>query len=117
MPSDAGNGKRVGAALRGQRFSSDASGDSLWPLAVLKTHADAASDPRESTIISPAAASGADPLGELALSLSGGGCFRAAAFHSSTALRILQRTGLLRNVVALSAVSGGPVRGHPVEVL
>jgi Patatin-like phospholipase len=49
------------------------------------------------------------PLGDLALSFSGGG-YRAAAFHLG-ALRILQRMGLLRDVVALSTVSGGSILG------
>ena len=65
------------------------------------------SDP-QSAIVSPPAG-GTGPLGELALSFSGGG-YRAAAFHLG-ALRILQRTGLLRDVVALSTVSGGSIVG------
>jgi predicted acylesterase/phospholipase RssA len=55
------------------------------------------------------AARGPGPLGDLALSFSGGG-YRAAAFHLG-ALRILQRVGLLRDVVALSTVSGGTIVG------
>src|SRR5215207_1850551 len=49
------------------------------------------------------------PLGELALSFSGGG-YRAAAFHLG-ALRTFHRMGLLRDVVALSTVSGGSILG------
>ncbi|HKP74207.1 MAG TPA: patatin-like phospholipase family protein, partial [Longimicrobiaceae bacterium] len=49
------------------------------------------------------------PLGELALSFSGGG-YRAAAFHLG-ALRMFSRVGLLRDVVALSTVSGGSIVG------
>lgn len=57
----------------------------------------------------PPPAGGAGPLGELALSFSGGG-YRAAAFHLG-ALRLLHRTELLRDVVALSTVSGGSIVG------
>lgn len=49
------------------------------------------------------------PLGELAVSFSGGG-YRAAAFHLG-ALRTFSRVGLLRDVVALSTVSGGSIVG------
>jgi predicted acylesterase/phospholipase RssA len=49
------------------------------------------------------------PLGELALSLSGGG-YRAAGFHLG-ALRLLHRVGLLGDVVGLSTVSGGTLIG------
>ncbi|SEM42801.1 Predicted acylesterase/phospholipase RssA, contains patatin domain [Stigmatella aurantiaca] len=49
------------------------------------------------------------PLGPLALALSGGG-YRAAAFHLG-ALRFLDRMDLLRDVVALSTVSGGTITG------
>ncbi|HEX8692263.1 MAG TPA: patatin-like phospholipase family protein [Longimicrobium sp.] len=52
---------------------------------------------------------GAGPLGDLALSFSGGG-YRAAAFHLG-ALRLLDRVGLLPGVVALSTVSGGSIVG------
>ena len=51
----------------------------------------------------------AGPLGPLAVSLSGGG-YRAAAFHLGT-LRLLHRTGLLKDVVGLSTVSGGTIVG------
>jgi predicted acylesterase/phospholipase RssA len=57
----------------------------------------------------PPPAGGTGPLGELALSFSGGG-YRAAAFHLG-ALRLLHRTELLRDVVALSTVSGGSIVG------
>lgn len=49
------------------------------------------------------------PLGDLAVSFSGGG-YRAAAFHLG-ALRTLSQAGLLRDVVALSTVSGGSIVG------
>jgi predicted acylesterase/phospholipase RssA len=49
------------------------------------------------------------PLGELAVSFSGGG-YRAAAFHLG-ALRTFSQAGLLRDVVALSTVSGGSIVG------
>jgi predicted acylesterase/phospholipase RssA len=53
---------------------------------------------------------GADrPLGNLAVSLSGGG-YRAAAFHLGT-LRFLERVELLEGVVGLSTVSGGTIVG------
>jgi predicted acylesterase/phospholipase RssA len=65
------------------------------------------SDPQTQPV--PPPADGAGPLGELALSFSGGG-YRAAAFHLG-ALRLLQRTELLRDVVALSTVSGGSIVG------
>jgi predicted acylesterase/phospholipase RssA len=65
------------------------------------------SDPQP--LPAPPPAAGTGPLGELALSFSGGG-YRAAAFHLG-ALRLLQRTDLLRDVVALSTVSGGSIVG------
>jgi hypothetical protein len=49
------------------------------------------------------------PLGNLAVSLSGGG-YRAAAFHLGT-LRLMDRVGLLPSVVGLSTVSGGTICG------
>lgn len=49
------------------------------------------------------------PLGNLALSLSGGG-YRAAAYHLGT-LRLMDRVGLLPGVVGLSTVSGGTICG------
>ncbi len=49
------------------------------------------------------------PLGDLALSFSGGG-YRAAAFHLGV-LQLLDRVKLLRGVVALSTVSGGSIVG------
>ena len=49
------------------------------------------------------------PLGNLAVSLSGGG-YRAAAFHLGT-LRFLDRVELLNGVVGLSTVSGGTICG------
>ncbi|HWK88595.1 MAG TPA: patatin-like phospholipase family protein, partial [Longimicrobium sp.] len=49
------------------------------------------------------------PLGNLALSLSGGG-YRAAAFHLGT-LRLIERVGLLPGVMGLSTVSGGTIFG------
>lgn len=49
------------------------------------------------------------PLGNLAMSLSGGG-YRAAAFHLGT-LRMMDRVGLLPSVVGLSTVSGGTICG------
>ena len=49
------------------------------------------------------------PLGNLAISLSGGG-YRAAAFHLGT-LRMMDRVGLLPSVVGLSTVSGGTICG------
>jgi predicted acylesterase/phospholipase RssA len=49
------------------------------------------------------------PLGDIALSLSGGG-YRAAAFHLGT-LRMLHDAGLLGDVVGLSTVSGGTIAG------
>jgi predicted acylesterase/phospholipase RssA len=51
----------------------------------------------------------ARPLGNLAISLSGGG-YRAAAFHLGT-LRFLDRVDLLNGVVGLSTVSGGSICG------
>ncbi|HEY7768126.1 patatin-like phospholipase family protein [Longimicrobium sp.] len=59
----------------------------------------------------PSAAQHPEPgsLGPLALSLSGGG-YRAAAFHLG-ALRLLDRAGLLKDVVGLSTVSGGSIVG------
>lgn len=65
------------------------------------------SDPQPHPAPPPAGGIGA--LGELALSFSGGG-YRAAAFHLG-ALRILGRMDLLRDVVALSTVSGGSIVG------
>lgn len=65
--------------------------------------------PAPSAPPAPAPADGARPLGELALSFSGGG-YRAAAYHLG-ALRMLSRVGLLRDVVALSTVSGGTIVG------
>jgi predicted acylesterase/phospholipase RssA len=65
------------------------------------------SDPQPVPV--PPPATNAGPLGELALSFSGGG-YRAAAFHLG-ALRLLHRTDLLRDVVALSTVSGGSIVG------
>ncbi len=55
----------------------------------------------------PRAARG--PLGAIGLALSGGG-YRAAGFHLG-ALRLLDRAGLLGDVVALSTVSGGTLFG------
>lgn len=49
------------------------------------------------------------PLGNLALSLSGGG-YRAAAFHLGS-MRLMDRVGLLPGVVGLSTVSGGSIVG------
>jgi predicted acylesterase/phospholipase RssA len=49
------------------------------------------------------------PLGNLAVSLSGGG-YRAAGFHLGV-LRLLDRVGLLPSVAALSTVSGGTIVG------
>jgi predicted acylesterase/phospholipase RssA len=49
------------------------------------------------------------PLGNLAMSLSGGG-YRAAAYHLGT-MRLLDRVGLLPSVVGLSTVSGGTICG------
>lgn len=49
------------------------------------------------------------PLGNLAVSLSGGG-YRAAAYHLGT-LRLMDRVGLLPSVVGLSTVSGGTICG------
>jgi predicted acylesterase/phospholipase RssA len=57
--------------------------------------------------VSPSTGHG--PLGPLAISLSGGG-YRAAAFHLGS-LRLLDRVGLLRDVVGLSTVSGGTITG------
>ncbi len=49
------------------------------------------------------------PLGPIGLSLSGGG-YRAAGFHLGV-LGLLSEVGLLRNVAALSTVSGGMIVG------
>ncbi|MDX6576891.1 MAG: hypothetical protein QOE96_2844 [Blastocatellia bacterium] len=49
------------------------------------------------------------PLGELAISLSGGG-YRAAAFHLGV-FELLQRLDLLKDVRVLSTVSGGTFTG------
>jgi hypothetical protein len=49
------------------------------------------------------------PLGNLAVSLSGGG-YRAAAFHLGS-LSLMERVGLLPSVVGLSTVSGGTICG------
>lgn len=49
------------------------------------------------------------PLGNMAVSLSGGG-YRAAAYHLGT-LRLMDRVGLLPSVVGLSTVSGGTICG------
>ncbi|MBW3569745.1 MAG: patatin-like phospholipase family protein [Gemmatimonadetes bacterium] len=57
---------------------------------------DAPSDPRR-------------PLGNLALSLSGGG-YRAAAYHLGS-MQLMDRVGLLPGVVGLSTVSGGTICG------
>lgn len=57
----------------------------------------------------PAAFDPGRPLGNLAISLSGGG-YRAAAFHLGT-LRLMDRVGLLPGVVGLSTVSGGTICG------
>lgn len=57
----------------------------------------------------PPAPSTHGPLGPIALSLSGGG-YRAAAFHLGV-LRLLDRAGLLGDVVGLSTVSGGTITG------
>jgi predicted acylesterase/phospholipase RssA len=51
------------------------------------------------------------PLGNLALSFSGGG-YRAAGFHLGV-LSLLDRVGLLPSVTALSTVSGGTIIGAP----
>lgn len=51
----------------------------------------------------------ARPLGNLAISMSGGG-YRAAAFHLGT-LRFLDRVDLLNGVVGMSTVSGGTICG------
>jgi predicted acylesterase/phospholipase RssA len=48
-------------------------------------------------------------LGQIALSLSGGG-YRAAAFHLGT-LDMLNELGLLQDVTVLSTVSGGSIAG------
>lgn len=49
------------------------------------------------------------PVGPIGLALSGGG-YRAAGFHLGV-LRLLERVGLLKDVVALSTVSGGTLFG------
>jgi predicted acylesterase/phospholipase RssA len=70
------------------------------------------SPPRPATTAAPAAAAPFDPLrplGNLAISLSGGG-YRAAAYHLGT-LRLMDRVGLLPSVVGLSTVSGGTICG------
>ena len=63
--------------------------------------------PAETTPAAPATPE--RPLGNLAVSLSGGG-YRAAAFHLGT-LRFLERVELLKSVVGLSTVSGGTICG------
>ncbi|HEX2187971.1 MAG TPA: patatin-like phospholipase family protein [Longimicrobiaceae bacterium] len=57
----------------------------------------------------PAPRSVRGPLGPIGLALSGGG-YRAAGFHLGV-LRMLERVGLLGDVVALSTVSGGTLFG------
>ena len=49
------------------------------------------------------------PLGEIAISLSGGG-YRATAFHLGV-LDLLQRLDLLKDVRVVSTVSGGTFTG------
>ncbi|MGH9949044.1 MAG: patatin-like phospholipase family protein [Pyrinomonadaceae bacterium] len=49
------------------------------------------------------------PLGEIALTLSGGG-YRAAAFHLGS-LSMLHELGLLQDVTRLSTISGGTITG------
>lgn len=56
---------------------------------------------------SPVASRG--PLGENALTLSGGG-YRAVAFHLGT-LSMLKQLGLLEDVTRLSTISGGTIVG------
>jgi predicted acylesterase/phospholipase RssA len=65
--------------------------------------------PATHTAAAPAAFDPQRPLGNLALSLSGGG-YRAAAFHLG-AMRLMDRVGLLPSVVGLSTVSGGTICG------
>jgi Patatin-like phospholipase len=61
------------------------------------------------TVPDPPPTDRARPLGNLALSLSGGG-YRAAAFHLGS-MRLMDRVGLLPGVVGLSTVSGGSIIG------
>lgn len=61
------------------------------------------------TDAAPAPLDARRPLGNLAISLSGGG-YRAAAYHLGT-LRLMDRVGLLPSVVGLSTVSGGTICG------
>ncbi|HEX2076631.1 MAG TPA: patatin-like phospholipase family protein, partial [Longimicrobium sp.] len=61
------------------------------------------------TVPGPPPPDQARPLGNLALSLSGGG-YRAAAFHLGS-MRLMDRVGLLPGVVGLSTVSGGSIVG------
>ncbi|MDB4950396.1 MAG: hypothetical protein JWM27_3045 [Gemmatimonadetes bacterium] len=65
---------------------------------------DAASSPAPLPVPTPER-----PLGDIALSLSGGG-YRAAGFHLGV-LGFLDRVGLLKSVSALSTVSGGSIVG------
>lgn len=65
--------------------------------------------PVSETAAAPAAFDPQRPLGNLALSLSGGG-YRAAAFHLGS-LCLMHRVGLLPSVVGLSTVSGGTICG------
>lgn len=73
------------------------------------TTPDPAAPPPAGPSVLDHAESSAGPLGELALSFSGGG-YRAAGFHLGS-LRLLERVGLLPSVVALSTVSGGSIVG------
>jgi predicted acylesterase/phospholipase RssA len=63
----------------------------------------------ETAPAAPAAFDPQRPLGNLAVSLSGGG-YRAAAFHLGS-LSLMDRVGLLPGVVGLSTVSGGTICG------
>lgn len=75
-------------------------------------HVSSESSSQPATAEAPQAAAPFDPqrpLGNLAMSLSGGG-YRAAAFHLGT-LRLMDRVGLLPSVVGLSTVSGGTICG------
>ncbi|HEV3051169.1 MAG TPA: patatin-like phospholipase family protein, partial [Longimicrobium sp.] len=65
--------------------------------------------PATQTAAAPAGFDPQRPLGNLALSLSGGG-YRAAAFHLGS-LSLMSRVGLLPSVVGLSTVSGGTICG------
>lgn len=77
---------------------------SAEPSAVPASAAPAADPAAAAVLFDPAR-----PLGNLAMSLSGGG-YRAAAFHLGS-MRMLDRVGLLPSVVGLSTVSGGTICG------